>query len=132
MTSNQPHDYRRRAALDVDVLQRLFEAAWGAPKPGYDRVLERSFTWISAHRGDELVGFVIVAWDCGVHLFLLDTTVDPAHQRHGIGTRLVTEAIDACRGQGEWMHVDYGPELDGFYRGAGFTPVDCAGVVRLA
>jgi ribosomal protein S18 acetylase RimI-like enzyme len=68
------------------------------------------------------VGFVNVAWDGDVHFFLLDTTVHPQRQRKGIGQRLVEEAIEACRGHGEWLHVDADEELmTGFYeRRCGF------------
>src|SRR6266849_10460223 len=90
--------YERRPTLDGQSLQALFIAGWGAPKPGYDSVLARSFTWVAAVSGNDLVGFVNVAWDGGVHFFLLDTTVHPAWRGGGIGRRLVEEAIVCCRG----------------------------------
>ena len=104
------------------MLDALFRAAWGSPKPGYERVFAHSFTWVAARDGGELVGFVNVAWDGDVHFFLLDTTVAPSRQGKGIGRRLVEEAIDACRGHGEWLHVDADEELmAGFYeRECGF------------
>jgi GNAT superfamily N-acetyltransferase len=110
----------------------LFTAAWGSPKAGYERVFAHSFTWIAAWVGDELVGFVNVAWDGDVHFFLLDTTVHPDRQGKGIGQRLVEEAIDACRGHGEWLHVDADEDLmTGFYvRHCGFDPT-AAGLVDL-
>jgi ribosomal protein S18 acetylase RimI-like enzyme len=123
--------YDLRPTLDPDQLNALFAAAWGAPKRGYERVFAHSFTWVAAWGGDELVGFVNVAWDGDMHFFLLDTTVHPTHQRKGIGRRLVEEAVGACRGHGEWLHVDGDEELmRGLYEPAGFerTP---AGVVDL-
>jgi len=125
--------FRRRQHFEFASLQHLFVRAWGDPtgKPGYEKVLQHSFTWITAGSGDELIGFVNVAWDRGVHFFLLDTTVDPDYQRQGIGMRLVREAIDACRGCGEWVHVDAAPELmKRLYFPAGFTPSD-AGVANI-
>jgi ribosomal protein S18 acetylase RimI-like enzyme len=123
--------YERRPKLDVEALGALFTAAWGAPKPGYAVVFGHSFTWIGAWDGDELVGFVNVAWDGDVHFFLLDTTVHPGWQRRGIGRRLVEEAIDACRGHGEWLHVDADEGLmTGFYTASGFVPTP-AGVLDL-
>jgi ribosomal protein S18 acetylase RimI-like enzyme len=125
--------YRRRQPVDLAHLQELFERAWGGAggKPGYQQVLERSFTWVSAHDDDRLVGFVNVAWDGGVHLFLLDTTVDPEYQHRGIGTALVRGAVDACRGRGEWLHVDSSDELmASFYVPAGFSPTS-AGLLSL-
>ena len=126
-----PPLFLRRQELHLEALDALFAAAWGAPKPGYDRVLARSFTWVTASSGDELVGFANVAWDGDVHFFLLDTTVHPKWQRQGIGRRLVEEAIEACRGHGEWLHVDASEELmAGFYQRCGFEPTS-AGLVSL-
>lgn len=122
-------EYRARYELDPVELRALFVAAWGEGKADYGRVLERSFTWISAHAGEELIGFVNIAWDGGVHFFLLDTTVPPDWQRQGIGTRLVREAIEQCRGHGHHMHVDSSPELmRDFYLPAGFHSTD-AGLI---
>nr|WP_281173670.1 GNAT family N-acetyltransferase [Deinococcus frigens] len=95
-------------------------------------MLEHSLTWITAFDGTELVGFVNVAWDGGVHAFLLDTTVHPGWARRGIGTELVRRAAAAAREHGglEWLHVDYEPHLSGFYELCGFTPTP-AGLLRL-
>lgn len=125
--------YAQRVVPPTAALERLFEAAWGNPKRGYERVFGHSFTWITAHIGDELVGFVNVAWDGDVHFFLLDTTVHPMWQGRGIGTGLVREAIDACRGQGEWLHVDADAALmERLYLPAGFeaTPAGLVSLVR--
>jgi GNAT superfamily N-acetyltransferase len=118
--------FQRRSGVDEEELQRLFEAAWGSRKNDFRPVFERSFTWVTAHAGGTLVGFVNVAWDGGVHFFLLDTTVHPHWQRQGIGTRLVRDTLDACRGAGEWIHVDFDPELTSFYHHAGFGPATAA------
>jgi GNAT superfamily N-acetyltransferase len=123
--------FERHARLDEEELQRLFDAAWGERKCDFRPVLARSFTWITAHVDSDLIGFVNVAWDGGVHFFLVDTTVHPAWQRRGIGARLVRDAIAACRGHGEWMHVDFGPELRGFYENAGFGLIENAGIASL-
>ncbi len=113
--------YNRHQPLDVKRLGALFVAAWSTSKPGHERVLAHSFTWVAASSGDELVGFANVAWDGGAHFFLLDTTVHPSWMRGGIGRRLVEEAIEACRGRGEWLHVDAAEELmTGFYQRCGF------------
>ena len=124
--------YAIRAPIDLEQLQLLFVAAWGAgPKPHYDRVLSRSFTWITATDDVELVGFVNVAWDGGVYFFMLDTSVHPAHQRRGIGSELVRRAIAACEGHGEWMHVDSDDDLmQHLYLANGFQRTN-AGTARL-
>jgi GNAT superfamily N-acetyltransferase len=121
-----------RPPLTDAELNALFAAAW----PGYREipfgpVLERSLTWIAARSGDQLVGFVNVATDGGIHAFLLDTAVHPRWQHRGIGRRLVTAAIEQARAAGmTWVHVDYEPHLDEFYRACGFRPT-AAGVLRL-
>ena len=94
-------------------------------------MFDHSFTWIAAVSGDDLIGFANVAWDGDVHFFLLDTTVHPDWQRKGVGRQLVNEAIDACRGHGEWLHVDAPEELmSGLYQRCGFEPTT-AGLIRL-
>jgi GNAT superfamily N-acetyltransferase len=125
-------EYRISPEIDDAELNRLFAAAWPDHRDrAFGPVLARSFTYICAFAPDGLVGFVNVAWDGGVHAFLLDTTVAPEYRRRGIGTELVKRAADVARTAGlEWLHVDYEPHLDGFYRGCGFRPT-AAGLLRL-
>ena len=122
----------RQLLIDAD-LNALFAAAWPDHQQiQFGPILRHSLTWIAAQAGDRLIGFVNVASDGGAHAFLLDTTVHPEWQRHGIGRRLVTAAADEARAAGAtWLHVDYEPHLDGFYRGCGFRPT-AAGLLRLA
>lgn len=94
-------------------------------------ILARSAVHVAAFDGARLVGFVHVAWDGGVHGFVLDTTVDPAHQHRGIGSALLRHAITAARERGlVWLHVDFEARLEGFYRAAGFAPTT-AGLLPL-
>ncbi|HEX8319720.1 MAG TPA: GNAT family N-acetyltransferase [Longimicrobium sp.] len=125
-------DLRVRPALGDAVLNDLFAAAWpDHVARGFATVLSRSLGWVGAYVGERLIGFVNVAWDGGAHAFLLDTTVHPDHQRRGIGTALVRQAVAAAREAGaEWIHVDYEPRLDDFYEGCGFRP-SAAGLIRL-
>ena len=96
------------------------------------QVEKRSLGWVTARDGVKLAGFVNVAWDGGVHAFLLDTMVARAYRRRGLATRLVKEATEGARAAGcEWLHVDFDNELRSFYLDAcGFEPAP-AGVIRL-
>ncbi len=132
-----PITYRSRFAVDDAALSRLHARAFDFPEgtvtPWRRRLERHALTWIGAFAGDTLVGFVQVAWDGGAHAFLLDTAVDPAHQRRGIGAGLVAAAVEDVTAAGcEWLHVDFEPHLAGFYTGrCGFRGT-AAGVRRLS
>jgi GNAT superfamily N-acetyltransferase len=115
-----------------EALRQLWEKAWGDAGPAsWQGVLKRSLAHIGAFEGEKLVGFVNVAWDGGVHAFILDTCVDRDFRRQGIATRLVKAAEEAARERGaKWLHVDFEPHLMEFYRGCGFRPTE-AGLIAL-
>ena len=115
-----------------EAMRGVWLKAWGDAGPAsFQPILERSLAHVGAFDGDKLVGFVNVAWDGGIHAFMLDTCVDPDYQRQGVATRLVRTAADLARARGaHWLHVDFEPRLEGFYRGCGFGPT-AAGLMRL-
>jgi ribosomal protein S18 acetylase RimI-like enzyme len=87
--------------------------------------------YIAAYRGSRLVGFVNVAWDGGAHGFILDPTVHVEFQRRGLGLGLLREAARQARTSGlEWLHVDFPPGLEPFYRAAGYVGT-AAGILRV-
>ncbi len=131
-----PPEIIARFPVDDAELSALHARAFGDPqpvRPWAARLERHALTWIGAFDDGRLAGFVQVCWDGGDHAFLLDTAVDPAWQRRGIGARLVRAATDEARAAGcSWLHVDYEPHLDTFYRDrCGFTPT-AAGLRRLA
>lgn len=109
-------------------LNALFATAWpGHEARDFRSVLRRSLTYVCAYAGGALVGFVNVAWDGGLHAFILDTTVRASHQHRGIGMALVAEAANAAKARGvEWLHVDFEEELLPFYQRCGFRPTEAA------
>ena len=113
-------------------MNRLWRAAWGDGGPeSFQPLLRRSLAHVGAYDGVALVGFVNVAWDGGVHAFILDTCVDRDYRRQGIASRLVERAAEVARARGaHWLHVDFEPHLEGFYRQCGFGPT-AAGLMRL-
>ena len=62
-----------------------------------DQVARHSLGWVCARDGGDLVGFVNVAWDGGVHAFVLDTAVAHRVAHRGIGTQLVRVAVEHSR-----------------------------------
>lgn len=115
-----------------EAMRRLWLVAWGGAGPAsFQPLLRRSLAHVGAYGGETLVGFVNVAWDGGVHAFILDTCVHPDYRRQGIALRLLERAAELARQRGaEWLHVDFEPHLEGFYRQAGFGPT-AAGLMRL-
>lgn len=92
-----------------------------------------SLGWVCARRGERFVGFVNVAWDGGVHAFILDTIVAADAQREGIGKALVTTAVSESKRWGcEWLHVDFEDHLRPFYFDACGFESTTAGLIRLA
>lgn len=105
---------------------RFFDDDW------WKQVNTFSLGWVCMRVAGKLAGFVNVAWDGGVHAFLLDTMVTAAWRRRGYATRLVEEAVMHAKSSGcEWLHVDFDQELRDFYLDAcKFVPTD-AGLIRL-
>lgn len=124
--------YRTSPPVTNLALNQLFDAAWEKHSArDFGSVIERSLAYICAFDGEQLIGFVNLAWDGGVHAFLLDTTVHPDYQRRGIGRTLVERAVLVARACSiHWLHVDFEPHLTDFYRGCGFVHTE-AGLMRL-
>jgi ribosomal protein S18 acetylase RimI-like enzyme len=98
-----------------EALNSLFDAAWSQHDwRGFQSVVSRSPTYVCAYQGDRLIGFVNLAWDGGLHAFVLDTTVHPEMRRQGIGQQLVRHAVMVAHERGvEWVHVDFEPHYRG-------------------
>lgn len=127
-------EYHLSPAVADDELNALFEAAWpNHARRAFAPLLARSLAFVCAYTTGtgRLVGFVNLAWDGGIHAFVLDPTVHPDWRRRGIGRQLVGQAVEAAQGRGiEWVHVDFEPRLWRFYSGCGFQPT-AAGVMRV-
>ena len=130
--------YRVRPPLTNDALNALFVVSWPDHLwRDFRPLLRHSLAYVCAYltssRHDDivLIGFVNLAWDGGIHAFLLDTTVHPDWRRRGIGTELVRRAAQVARERGiEWLHVDCEPHLQSFYRECGFQQT-AAGLMNL-
>lgn len=125
-----------RAAFSNEAVNGLHAEAFGhrvLDDDWWGQVNRHSLGWVCAHSGSELVGFVNVAWDGGVHAFIVDTLVAVQYQRQGIAAQMLAIcAREARKARCEWLHVDFEERLRPLYFGrAGFVPTD-AGVMRLS
>ena len=124
-----------RGAFSNDELNRLHAECFDHSPLTHDWLGQlncHSLGWVLQRSDDTLVGFVNVAWDGGVHAFLLDTMVTASFRRRGLAAKLVAEAVRGAHDAGcEWLHVDFEPHLSAFYFDAcGFRPTD-AGLIAL-
>jgi GNAT superfamily N-acetyltransferase len=105
---------------------RLLDDDW------HRQVHEHSLGWVCAREDGALAGFVNIAWDGGVHAFVLDTMVPLHTRRKGIGKELVMLAVAQARAAGcEWLHADFDDDLRAFYFDAcGFVPTN-GGLIAL-
>lgn len=124
--------YELNPSLSNDELNALFAASWADHRTSdFQPILHQSLLFVGAYLEARLIGFVNVAWDGGIHAFILDTTVHPDVRRKGVGVALVQKAAEAARSRGiEWLHVDYEPHLKHFYEQCGFHHTE-AGLMRL-
>ncbi len=124
--------YRISPAVTNDELNSLFTNAWENHEAiDFRPLIKRSLAFVCARHAARLIGFVNLAWDGGVHAFILDTTVHSDYQRLGIGKILIEKAVGAARESGiEWLHVDYESHLQSFYNKCGFKNTR-AGLIKL-
>jgi ribosomal protein S18 acetylase RimI-like enzyme len=127
--------YEWRGDFDNAAVNALHAAGFDHQTSDVDwltRVRGHSLGWVCARKDGDLVGFVNVAWDGGVHAFILDTVVAASHRRSGIGAGLVAEAARQARtAKCAWLHVDFEDDLQPFYFDAcGFKPTT-AGLLAL-
>lgn len=129
-------EYGLKGPITNAELNALFSTGWPSWQTAPDTsdwqpILDHCLTYVTAHDGDRLIGFVQVAWDGRVHAFILDTRVDPEYRHQGIGVKLVELAAQASRDAGcEVLHVDYTADLTPFYEACGFKST-AAGLIWL-
>lgn len=105
---------------------QVFHDEWNA------QLAQFSIGWVTARQNGDLVGFLNVVGDGGIHAWLQDVIVSTGARRTGLGVRMVKTATENARALGcEWLHVDFDDEHRDFYFGAcGFEPTN-AGLIKL-
>jgi len=124
--------YQVSPHMTNDELNALFAAAWEGHTPtDFISILSRSLAFVCAYHSTRLIGFVNLAWDGGIHAFVLDTTVHSDYRRRGIGREIARQARAVAKERAiEWLHVDFEPHLQAFYNACGFKPTT-AGLINL-
>jgi GNAT superfamily N-acetyltransferase len=127
--------YEWRGDVSNGALNELHAEGFDHPVGQEDwraRLQRHSLGWVCAWEDDRLLGFVNVAWDGGVHAFLLDTVVSRRNRSNGVGAALVGAAAEGCRAAGcEWLHVDFEEHLRPFYFDACGFRQTAAGLIAL-
>jgi len=77
--------------VSVEGLNALFETPW-SNLDDLRQVLAQSLTYVCTYAGEDLVGYVNVVWDGGVHAFLPDPNgaareASPGHRHRARKTR---------------------------------------------
>jgi GNAT superfamily N-acetyltransferase len=114
--------YRISPVVTNEALNALFAVSWPEYKArDFEPVHSRSLAYICAYDNERLIGYVNLAWDGGIHAFLLDTTVHPDRQREGIGVELVRQAVMEASARGiEWCMWITSHICAGFTNAVGF------------
>ncbi|TXS00662.1 GNAT family N-acetyltransferase [Streptomyces sp. col6] len=127
--------YEWRGDIDNAALNALHAEGFGQPAGDTDwrsRLHRHSLGWVCAREDGLLAGFVNVAWDGGVHAFVLDTVVAPGSRAKGVGVGLIAAAVEGSRAAGcAWLHVDFEEHVRPFYVGACGFRETAAGLIAL-
>jgi GNAT superfamily N-acetyltransferase len=129
-------DYEWRGHFDNAEVNRLHAQGFEHEPSADDwwsQVNRHSLGWVCARRDGRLVGFMNVAWDGALHAFVLDPVVTADMRRRGVGTRLVSLAVEHARLAGcAWLHVDFDDHLRPFYLDSCGFQATSAGLIRLS
>lgn len=111
--------YEWRGGFEDAALNASHAEGFDHPPGSADRRTrprQHSLGRVCAWEDGRLIGFVNVAWDGGVHSFLLDTVVARPSRSAGVGASLVAAAAEGARAaMCEWPHVDFEEHLRAFH-----------------
>jgi GNAT superfamily N-acetyltransferase len=109
------------AGFDAVTVARLMQHQFELQRAGY-RFAYPTATSEAIVLDDDVVGRLITD-DSAERLVLVDIMIDPAHQRNGIGSRVLVEVIARAGVRPVELRVDHGSQAEPWYRRHGFEQV---------
>ena len=128
---------RYRAEVpDKERFWQLFEKTgwnneYGVTPAELHRAISKSWYFLTACDGEQLVGFGRVVSDEILHAMVYDLIVDPAYWQQGIGTELLAQLVQRCLDAGiRDIQLFCAKGKRSFYEGRGFVvrPDDAPGM----
>ena len=127
-----------RTYNEAEILELYTSVGWTAytnHPEALKRGFEKSLLVLGVYEEDTLVGILRAVGDGETILFIQDILVKPDHQRRGIGTALLKEALS------RYTHVrqiqlatDNTEKTKAFYRSCGFrelSEIGCCGFMKI-
>ncbi|MBS1808536.1 MAG: N-acetyltransferase [Acidobacteria bacterium] len=125
----QPADLAAIHHVVTQAFQQAFGSVAEAKLVDQLRANGKAIVSLVAVEGEQIVGHILfseVTIDDATIIGLAPLAVLPSHQKQGIGARLTTAGIEACRKAGYTAMVVLGhPE---YYPRFGFVPASCFGI----
>ncbi|MDQ2077736.1 ribosomal protein S18-alanine N-acetyltransferase [Marinimicrobium sp. ABcell2] len=106
-STGAPIDFHALETADLPAvlgLERKVQSHPWEPSSFEDCLRGRHKCWLAKH-GDQLLGFVVLAW-AGGEAELLNIAVDPSNQGQGIGRCLLRAAIELAQPHAEMMFLE--------------------------
>jgi GNAT superfamily N-acetyltransferase len=109
------------AGFDERTVERLMQHQYDLQRAGYRFAYPSSASEAIVVDGD-VVGRLITH-DSAERVVLVDIMIDPAHQRLGIGSRVLADVIARARIRPVELRVDHSSQAEPWYRRHGFEQV---------
>jgi predicted N-acetyltransferase YhbS len=107
----------------ADIRQSV---GWNRMKECYENPLLTSYLHIACYDTENLIGYIDVVSNCVTDAYIQDLMVKPEYQGNGIGTKLMTMAIEKLKDDHVYMiSVVFEEKLLPFYKRFGFQNMLC-------
>jgi len=114
--------YEEKPGLTPEQVAALRESVgWDGISELYEKILGTTYFCVGCFDGDTLVGYVDVVSDGVCDAYIRDLVVHPDYQWKGIGSKLLSIAIEKVKEDGIYAtNTLFEPALTDFYKKAGF------------